>query len=60
MGVSNYTLQKSERDDWITIKILTKQYQGIGKKIKNNTKYLSVPEFVRVAIDEKLERDNHV
>lgn len=55
MGVRYYTMQKADFDDWITVKILRKDYKVIEKIISKKGGYTGVPDFVRDAIREKLE-----
>ncbi len=50
-------MQKSDIDDrWITIKILREQHARISKVVKITNDYLSEPEFIRVAINKELKR----
>ena len=50
-------MSKTIHDDkWFTVKILTEQKDEIDKVIERTNDFLSMPEFVRVAINEKLKR----
>ena len=44
------------KKEWITIKVLTEQYEEIEKLIPKNHDYISVPEFYRVAANKELKR----
>ena len=52
-------MSKTIHDDkWFTVKILTEQKDEIEKILKTTNDFLSMPEFVRVAINEKLRSAN--
>jgi len=51
-----YMSKTQTEDKWLTIRILREQNNEIEKLVNKTNDFLSVPEFIRVAINRELKR----
>jgi len=50
-------MSKTQTEDkWLTVRILREQNDQIEKVVNKTNDYLSIPEFIRVAINKELKR----